>query len=128
MKQKVKIIIYILLPLMTVFNIAHAAGGLVGCTDNCQLGDLVLVVIRLINFLLSLAGFVAMIFIVWAGWNMIQTRGNEEKIATAKATFSDAIIGFFLVLVAFVLVDAIIGILGGFTLKQIFDFIPKSTP
>lgn len=115
------ILILILLPLS-----AGADGGLIGCRDNCTMGDLVLVVVRIINLLLSLASLVSMVFMVWAGWNMIIAGGNEEVIAQAKTTFSNAIIGFFLIVVAFVLIEAITQILGGFTLQELFDFIPKS--
>lgn len=135
MKSKIKLFFYLVIPALVLFNIASAAtasqdrgGGLVGCVDDCQLGDLVLIVIRLVNFLFSLSGLVAMIFIVWSAWNMIQSGGNDEKILAAKTSFSNAIIGLFLVLVVFLLTDAIVGILSGFSLKQMVDFIPHSAP
>ena len=118
------VLVFVLVPLLA--GAQESGGGLVGCRDNCTLGDLVLVIIRIVNLLLSLASMVAMVFIVWAGWNMIFAGGNEEEISKAKTTFSNAIIGFFLVMAAYILIDAITVILGGFTIKQLFDFIPKS--
>ena len=116
--------------LFTVTPLVQAQqAGLVQCGNtgqvDCKIGDLVLVVLRLINLLFFLASFVAMIFIVWAAWSMITAGGNEEKITKAKTVFSEAIVGFFLVMVAFVLVDAFSVILSGFTLKQLLDFLPK---
>lgn len=133
MKQKTKVILISLSLILLVFaNFALAAdGGLVGCgtgaAKECtSIGQLVDVVIRIINYLLSLASIVAMIYVVWAGYQMVTAGGNEEKIATAKASFSDAIIGFFLILVSFVLLNAILSILGINGLKELYNFLPHS--
>lgn len=126
MKQKGKIIAVVLLSLLMLVQVAKAqGGGLVGCVNDCTLKQLVDVVIRVINYLLSLAGFVAMIFIVWSGWGMVNSGGNEEKITAAKASFSNAIIGFFLILAAYVLLDAIINVLTGGSLRDYYGFVGK---
>ena len=125
-KRKIIIVATVSLLFIILLPFVQAqAAGLVGCTDNCSLWDLVLVVVRLINFLLAISGLVAMIFIVWGGWGMITAAGNEEKITTGKATLSNAVIGFFLILVAWVLIDAIVNILAGGSLRlnDFFQFI-----
>ncbi len=133
MTAKAKTIFYSLLVtlMFAASKVSAQARGLVGCggtgPTECKIGDLFLVVIALINYLLSLAGFVAMVFIVWAGWSMVVAGGNEEKIEGAKAAFSDAIIGFFLLLIAYLLIDAIINILSGSHLVDYYSFI-KSSP
>ncbi len=116
---------YIFLLLLVGFLFADVvyAQGLVGCKNDCTLTDLFLVVIRIINYLISLAGLVCMLFILWAGWNMITAGGNEEQIASAKQTLSNAVIGFFMVLVAFLLLDGILMIISGYGLQQALDFI-----
>jgi small-conductance mechanosensitive channel len=122
MKSKIQLLVYLLLPLLLGFNLAHGA-GLVGCTNDCTLGQLKDVVIRVVNLLFSLSAFIAMIFIVWAGYSMVAAAGNEEKLASAKESLSNAIIGFFLILVAYVLLDAILVILGGYHLTDYLNFI-----
>lgn len=122
--KKITIIIVFVLIMIFVASPVEAQ-GLVGCRDDCKITDLLLVVIRIMNYMFSLASLIAMLFIVWAGWNMITAGGNEEKISKAKETFSHAVIGFFLVIVSFILLDAITMALGGFTLNQMLEFILK---
>lgn len=97
----------------------HAAGS-----NECTISDLILTVANLINFLLSWAWLVAVLFIVWAGWTMINAGGNEEGITKGKAALSNAIIGFFLIMVSFVLLNFILSILTGdnqFTTQNLIE-------
>ncbi len=133
--KKYKFAVAILvLSLIFVGQFAHAAFVTCGGRNAdgtlqpaCEISDLIFLVIRVINYLFGFAGLVAMGFIVWAGYGMVTAGGNEEKIAGAKTALSHAIIGFFLVLLAFVLIDAIVSLLGGFSLKELFD-IAKQIP
>jgi hypothetical protein len=58
-----------------------------------------------------------MLFMLWGGWGMIGSAGNQEAVTSAKATFSSAIIGFFLVIAAFLLVNFMITLISGGDLK-----------
>jgi len=119
MKPKIKIFISCLMLGLVLANFASAAlvncggRGETGTQPECGIGDLFLTVIRIIDFLLSWAWLVTIIFIVWAGWGMVTAGGNEEKISIAKSILSNAIIGFFLVMIAFVLLNFIVSILTG---------------
>ena len=127
-KQIITILFFSFLFLLTLASPVFAQDkGIVNCGDHCQLGDLVLIIVALINYLFALSGFVTMVFIVWNAWGMITAGGDEENITKAKKGFSHAIIGFFLVLMAWVLIDAIISILGGpkHGLIYYFGFLPK---
>ena len=136
MKLKYKKIIPVLtLGFLFLFNAtvfaASTAGdrGLVGCgtstgTECTSISQLVVVVIRIIDYLFSFASMVALVFIVWAGYQMVTAGGNEEKIATAKTSLSDAVIGFFLIMISFVLLNAIVLILGKYSLKDLYNFLP----
>ena len=44
---------------------------------------------------------------------MLDNGGNEESIATAKTSFKQAVIGFFLIMASFVLINFIVSILFG---------------
>ncbi len=130
-KQILTIFIHCFMFFLVLAGTASAQDkGIVNCGDHCQLGDLVLIVVALINYLFALSSFVAMVFIVWNAWGMITSAGNEEAISNAKKGLSNAIIGFFLVLVAWVLIDAIVAILAGpgHGLNYYFNFIPNKTP
>lgn len=119
MKSKAKIFLACLLLSLLMVNFASAA--LVNCgvkyeggnSKPCQIQDLVTTIMSIINFLLSWSALVAMLFIVWAGWNMIGAGGNEETVSTAKTIFKNAIIGFFMIMASFVLLNFIVGLLTG---------------
>ncbi len=88
-------------------------GGTPNHTNECQLKDLFLTIANVINLLFSIAWLVALLFILWAGWGMVNSGGNEEAITTAKATLSSAIVGFFLVIASFLLLNFMISLLSG---------------
>ena len=100
-----------------LFAANYAQADLVKCggpgETPCTIPDLIKTVVGIINFLLSWAWLVSTLFIVWSGWNMLDNGGNEESIATAKTSFKQAVIGFFLIMASFVLVNFIVSILFG---------------
>lgn len=86
------------------------AGGFVICGNTadhpCQIGDLFAVFVIIINYLITMAGFVAVLAIVYAGLMMIYSQG-QEQLTTAKKRLSGAIIGLVLVAAAFVLINSL---------------------
>lgn len=44
---------------------------------------------------------------------MLNSGGNSENIEEAKTTFKQAVIGFFLIMASFVLINFVVGILFG---------------
>lgn len=87
------------------------ASGVV--TNQCTFCDLVGVVIRMINYLIGVAVMVAMYFILLNAWNLITSVGNSEKIEKAKTGISNAVVGFGIVILAFVFVNLLVnGIFG----------------
>jgi hypothetical protein len=133
MKSKTKLLFAVFI-LASLFVGQFASAAFVTCGGHnadgtiqkeCELSDLILTVIHIINYLFALASFVAMVFIVWGAYGMITAGGDEEKISGSKTVFSQAVIGFFLVLVSFLLIDAIVSLLGGYSLKQLFDIAVK---
>lgn len=97
-----------------------AAAAIVNCggydanrapQNPCGLGDLVQTVVNIINFLLAWAWIISMFFILWAAYTMIGSGGNEEEITKGKETFKHAILGFFLIMAAFLLINWVIAVL-----------------
>jgi len=139
MTPKIKQILFVsvILVFLVVGNSADAAiincgGGLNHGVDNeCTLTDLVQTVVGIINILLSWAWLVSMVFIVWGGWTMVNSGGNEETITAGKTIFSQAIIGFFLILISYLLINAVIGLLFGTGMPgagswlKAFDLLPN---
>lgn len=85
-------------------------GGFVPCgntADNpCQVGHLFSAFVVIINYLISMAGFVAVLFIVYAGFQMVTSQGQEGLVA-AKKRLTNAVTGLVIVALAFVLANAL---------------------
>ena len=62
-------------------------------------------------YLLSLAGIIALVFVVIAGIKYIVSSGNEEKMKSAKDAFSSAAMGLAIILLAYSILSVIYGIL-----------------
>lgn len=86
--------------------------GLVPCgsfSDNpCQLIDLFRLVIVITNFLIEMAGIVAVVVIIFAGYSLVVAAGNIEAVTEAKKLLVGAFIGFFFVLASMVLANFLI--------------------
>jgi len=119
MTPKTKQIIFMasILFFLLVGNFADAAivncGGTKSNPNPCTIPDLIKTVVAIINFLLSWAWLVSMLFIIWGGWQMATSNGNQEQIAAGKTIFSQAIIGFFIIMVSFILINVVISLLIG---------------
>ncbi|MBX4186750.1 MAG: pilin [Candidatus Doudnabacteria bacterium] len=125
MRNKVTILLTIVLLGLTVASFASAA--FVNCgrslppgatseqikANECTLPDLIATIMGIINFLLSWSALVAIVFIIWSGWNMIGSGGNEEIVSTAKTGLTNAIIGFFMIMASFVLLNFVVSLLTG---------------
>jgi hypothetical protein len=62
---------------------------------------------RVIIMLLSLAGMVAVLFIIVGGFWYITSAGNEEQAEKGKSTLLNAIIGIIVIVLSFVIIDVI---------------------
>ena len=114
MKEKSKTLLTgMLLAGILAANFALAATSIVNCSDNCTISDLVNTVKDLINFLLFYAWLFALVFIVVSGIRLVFSAGNEEVVSKARTSLNNAIIGFILILVSFVLINFVIAILSG---------------
>lgn len=118
MKSKIKIALNLVLPLLLLFVANYAQADLVKCggpsdPNGCTIPDLLKTIVAIINFMLSWAWLVSTLLIIWGGWGMLTSGGNAENIEGAKATFKQAVIGFFLIMASFVLINFIVAILFG---------------
>lgn len=81
--------------------------------DPCTFDDLIYLIVRVINFLFAASGIVALYHVLLAGWGMMSSMGNPEKISNSKEALSRAVIGFALVLLSFAMVNLLVlGIFG----------------
>ncbi|MCF7917666.1 pilin [Candidatus Gracilibacteria bacterium] len=76
-------------------------------SGNVSLQDMSLVIIYLIDLVTKLAGTVAVVFILYAGFQLISSGLNESAREEAKNTLQYAVIGLVVCLLAWVIVNVV---------------------
>lgn len=82
---------------------------IVQCTDDCGYNDLIALIRDIIDFIIKIAVIAAPILFAWAGFLYVTAAGNTGKIAKAHTIFKDVFIGFMIILVAWLVVNTIVG-------------------
>jgi len=87
--------------------------GLQPVQDNIALAstDIRLIIARIIRAVLGLLGIVAISIIIYAGYTIMTSGGNEEKVEKGKKTLINAFIGLAIILSAFSIVQFVINAL-----------------
>ena len=105
--KKQIIILSTFLLLLLPFGVS--ADGLVPCggpTESpCTVKDIFVLVARVTNTLIGLAGIYAVYVIIGAGFWMTVTMGNEEAITKNKKALTQAVVGFVLAMMAYMMVN-----------------------
>ena len=84
----------------------------VGAGTGLAGGDIRLIIARVIRAVLSLLGIIALSIMLYAGFLIMTSGGNEEKVAKGKKTMINAVIGLFIILASWAIVQFIINALG----------------
>ena len=82
---------------------------------NYTLDDLVTVGIRISQWIISIAGGLALLFFAYAGNQWITSMGNPEHIQQAKKTLTAAFVGLMIILASAFLLDYVVSAILGFT-------------
>lgn len=88
------------------FDIPPAGGTNLPVETN--LTDIILTVV---NYLLSIAGLLAVLFIIIGGFRFMTAGGNEEASDKAKKTIINALVGIVVVILSFAIVRGIANLL-----------------
>lgn len=91
-------------------------------TDPCGFNQLVILANNIIRFLIIIGASLASIAFAYAGWLYITSGGDTGKISQAKDIFRKIVIGFVMMLAAWLIISLIIGMLG-YTAPTGLDFI-----
>lgn len=68
---------------------------------------------QVIKTALGVVGGLALVFMVWGGFQWLTSAGNKEKVSQGTQTMLWAIIGLLLVLSSYLMVDTFINFLAG---------------
>lgn len=71
-------------------------------------GDFFGILVGLINLFLLVAGIVAFLYILWAGFNYLSAGGDDGKVKVARQTILNAIIGIIIIAISFILVNFVV--------------------
>lgn len=77
--------------------------------------ELVATINNTIRFLVGITGILAVIAFMYAGFTMVSSRGDAAMIQQAKQIFANVLIGFVILLSAFLIVNTIMSMLVGDT-------------
>jgi len=93
--------------------------GLVPCDGaDCGTDDAIKLANNVIEFLIKMLGVIAVIALVYTGFKMVVSAGNESEWGKAKGMFTNIVIGIIIILSAFLVVDIILEGLTGSGLDE----------
>lgn len=117
MKKVTKLISRLTTPLWTVIAPLAAHAALVDPNDRPSdipnAVNIRIVIVRILNYILSFVGLIAVGFLIWAGFLYLTSGGNEEQSGKAKKLILQVIIGIIIILLSWVIVNTIITQLSG---------------
>ncbi|MCU0680416.1 MAG: pilin, partial [Planctomycetes bacterium] len=108
--RRSKIIIAFLISAATVwlvsdFALAQTLNTGINDTNVTSIGlasfDLKVFVVRIIQIVLGFLGLISVVLVIYAGFTWMTSGGNEEKIANAKKTLRNALIGLVIIFSSF---------------------------
>ena len=134
MKNKItKIIVAVVLPLLSIIfpmatfaanntddpckkdvcnsscKVPQAVKDAAGCSSNVTADPLPTVIQKILNAIIGVLGIVAVIFIIVGGVNYMTSAGDSAKAKKAKDTILYAVIGLVVCVLAFAIVNFVIG-------------------
>jgi hypothetical protein len=88
--------------------VSAQAGGLVTCAGpDCDMCDFVNMINGIVDWLFGFLVLAAVLALMVAGFKLVVSAGNESAMSNAKSMFTNIIIGFVIVLSAWLIVDTI---------------------
>lgn len=78
----------------------------------------------LTNLVLGVGMALTVVFLIWGGISYMMAQGDAKAAAAARERLTNAVIGFIIVLAAFVIKALIINVIGGNTTFKVNDITP----
>lgn len=92
---------------------AAAQGDVLGVNqvgNNLLLGgdDIRVIIAKIIRAALALVGIIVFVYMIWAGFTIMTSAGNEEKVATGKRMMTNAVIGLIIIMSSVAIVQFVL--------------------
>ena len=99
--------IAVLAPLAAIA--AVDTGSELGATFGLGTGtDVKQAIINIVGFLLTFLGLIAVVIILYGGFQWMTSAGNEERVTSARSTLTAGLIGLIIILAAFAITQFVI--------------------
>lgn len=114
-KSKKQFIFFTFFIVVFYFPSLVLARGLVPCGGDsekpCTVDDMFSFSARIISVMVAFAGLYAITFIVKNGFNLVLSGGDTEAVTNARKGLANAMIGFGIVMLSFVLIATVVQVL-----------------
>ena len=112
------------LALVPYFTIAQAPFVTCGYDKMCEFADLFTVINRIIEWIIIISASVAAIMFAYAGFLYLTAAGNTGQISKAHGIFKNVAVGFVIILIAWLFIQALLKTLGvdDSLIKRLFSF------
>lgn len=77
--------------------------------------DIRVVIAKIIRAVLGLLGIIAVVIVIYAGFTIMTSGGNEEKVAQGKKILTNGVIGLAIILMSFIIVQFLLNALADAT-------------
>lgn len=104
---------FFLIILLGAILILPAQAAIVPCTTNCQVCDILKLVQNIINFFLQISVPLATAMFLAAGILILTAGDSTQRLELGKTIFKNAVIGFAIVLCAWLFINTILNVLAG---------------
>jgi hypothetical protein len=74
-------------------------------TGDCQLNDMVKVIIKVANWILGIVGSLALLAFIYGGVMFLISGGSSERVAKAKTIIVGSVIGITIVLTSYMIIN-----------------------
>lgn len=95
--------VFLLLPAVVLAQLVPCDG----VVEKCQACHVVELGQKIIEFLVSIAAFLAVLLFAYAGFLMLTAAGNAGQIEKGKGVFTNVLVGIIIVLVGWLVVDTV---------------------
>ena len=83
-----------------------------GNCGNYTIDDFVVLAVTIAKWILGIVGAVALLFLVYGGFTLILSGGNEDRVRQGKEILTGAIIGLVIVFTAYLIIQFTLTLLG----------------
>ncbi len=87
-----------------------SSGGQLSIDQNLKLGDILTIIFQV--YIFYIAGIILLIYLVIGGFQFMFSRGEPKAMQAAQAKITNAVVGFVIVFLSFLIIQIIAKVFG----------------